>query len=177
MDGGWRYIFRDCALSFAAAGRTCGENGGRCANGKPCGRKVRGGRCGNHPYREVVVTFDGDDGKIRPFPCDVAWESVRIEADGAPVVVETPPVPALPEFYSATHVWNREFALSFEELGLQPRCEAEWRGSTVRLNPLWTTERLQSVCPGCRVLNGRKVVPGFMLEDYNVVDSTLNKLI
>jgi len=126
----------------------------------------------------VVVSFDGDDGKIRPFPCDVAWDSVVMTADGLRVNAVEPPCDALEGFYSATHAWNALFAVSFEELGVQPSCEATTAPShnLVRLNPLWTTEQLQANFPGFRTLNGRKVVPGYYLEDYDVSTQTLSKL-
>lgn len=181
-EGGWRYIFNNCVLAFQrkGAGKTCGENGGTRTNGAPCRRPARkngDGRCAGHPYKEVVVYLNGDDKKIRPFPSDIPWEDVRLIADDEPIEAESPPCEALEGFYSATHVFNDSIADAMESMGISPGCLATFQGGTVHINPLWHAETLADRFPGAAKLNGRKLVPGFVLEDYGVSTDRMSEIL
>jgi hypothetical protein len=173
-EGWWRYVFNDCTFAFAraGAGRTCGDNGGVCANGKPCRQALKcnsDGRCQRHPYKKVVVALNGPDGMIRPFPSDIPWADVTIAADGETIEAVVAPCDYLESFYSATHVYNDVLCKEFRVLGLEEPCCATCNGQTIRLNPLQTSTEL--IAMGYTKLNGRKLVAGFNLADYHVLEN------
>jgi hypothetical protein len=179
-ENSWKYLYKNVQFAFSNkhSKRTCGENGGVCANGASCKYKGKlDGRCAKHPYSNVCITLrGGNDGAIRPFPCNIPWEDMIIEADGMIIETEQPPCDVIEGFYSMTHVYNDTISDTMTDISIPSDCVATHEGNVIALNPLWSVEKLLQLYPNVTVLNGRKIVRGFNLQDYSVKPNIANSI-
>lgn len=104
----------------------------------------------------MLVSVYVDD--MVPYPIDIASAPLQLEG-----------------FVSATHVWSQVITNVKEDLSLRHDTwiTEQHTGKRVLVDQLWRTERLLKMFPRDSRLGiqGRAVVPGYVLQDYGVLNT------